>query len=59
MKFFIFLVKIKNIDEIGCNNEILNKRQLQESEVDWAGFMTPIEANERIFFRFKPILSLI
>ena len=39
--------------------ELVDKSNLQLEEVDWAGFLTADEADEKIFYRFKPILDLI
>jgi 8-oxo-dGTP pyrophosphatase MutT (NUDIX family) len=58
-KAYIFIVKIKSLSEIDASNEVLDKSRLQASEVDWAGFMTKEEADNKIFFRFKPLLNLI
>jgi len=58
-KAYIFIVKIKSLSEIDASNEVLDKSRLQASEVDWAGFMTKEEAENKIFFRFKPLLNLI
>ncbi len=58
-KCYIFIVSINSLSEIGIKNEILNKKQLQLSEIDWAGFMTKEEAIDKIFFRFQPLLNMI
>lgn len=58
-KCYVFIAKIKDLSEIGIESEILEKENLQATEVDWAGFMTKEEADEKIFYRFKPILNLI
>lgn len=58
-KCYVFVVKIKELSEIGIELETLKKESLQATEVDWAGFMTKEEADEKIFYRFKPILNLI
>ena len=58
-KVFVFLVKIKSLSEINTRTEILDKSRLQASEVDWSAFMTKKEAEDKIFFRFKPLLNLI
>ena len=58
-KVYIFLVKIKSLSEINSSTEVLDKARLQPSEVDWAGFMTKEEVENKIFFRFKPLLNLI
>jgi 8-oxo-dGTP pyrophosphatase MutT (NUDIX family) len=56
---FVFIVKINSLSEIGLEGEIVPKEQLQASEIDWAGFLTAEEADEKIFYRFKPILDLL
>lgn len=58
-KAYIFIVKIKSLSEIDASSEVLDKSRLQATEVDWAGFMTKEEAENKIFFRFKPLLNLI
>lgn len=58
-KAYIFIVKIKSLSEIDASSEVLDKSRLQAVEVDWAGFMTKEEAENKIFFRFKPLLNLI
>lgn len=58
-KVYVFVARINNLTEIGLNNEILDEKQLQLSEVDWAGFMTKEESERKIFFRFSPLLNLI
>ena len=35
------------------------KSQLQNEEIDWAGFLTKKEAEKRIFWRFKTLLSFL
>jgi len=57
--FFVSNVKINKLSEIGLTSEIVPKEQLQASEIDWAGFLTADEAEEKIFYRFKPILDLL
>lgn len=37
----------------------IDKTKLQKEEVDWAGFLTKEEAEKRIFWRFKPLLTYI
>jgi ADP-ribose pyrophosphatase YjhB (NUDIX family) len=58
-KVYVFVVKIKTLEEINCKSEIIDDSRLQFTEVDWAGFMSSEEASEKIFFRFKPLLNLI
>ena len=57
-KVYVFVVKIKSLSEIDADKEELQKSRLQASEVDWAAFMTKEEAEEKIFFRFKPLFNL-
>ena len=39
-----FLYEISDLSEIGLQTERVPKSQLQQKEVDWAGFMSPNEA---------------
>jgi 8-oxo-dGTP pyrophosphatase MutT (NUDIX family) len=39
-----FLYEISDLNEIGLQTERVPKTQLQQKEVDWAGFMEPDEA---------------
>lgn len=56
-KVFLYKVEIKSLSEVGLNNEIVEESQLQLEEVDWAGFIPKSEIEDKIFWRFKPILS--
>jgi 8-oxo-dGTP pyrophosphatase MutT (NUDIX family) len=58
-KVYLFRVDIKSLSEIGLDSEVIPKEKLQLEEVDWAGFVTKSEVEEKIFWRFKPILSEI
>ena len=45
---------------VGTNQvDKINKENLQLTEVDWAGFLTKEEAQNKIFWRFKSMLDLI
>jgi len=37
----------------------IDKTKLQKEEVDWAGFLSKEEAEKRIFWRFKPLLTYL
>lgn len=58
-KCYIFIVRVNSLSEIGISTEILDSKQLQLSEIDWAGFLTRDEAINKIFFRFQPLLDFI
>jgi len=58
-KCYIFIVKINELSEIGVGSEILDKSQLQATEIDYAKFFTKEEAINKIFFRFQPLLNMI
>jgi ADP-ribose pyrophosphatase YjhB (NUDIX family) len=58
-KVYVYIVKLNSLSEINSESETLRKDQLQAIEVDWAGFMTKEEAENKIFYRFKPLLNLI
>lgn len=53
-RVYYYIVRLDNIE-----NEILPKSQLQLEEIDWAGFLTKEEADDKIFWRFKEFLDLI
>ena len=56
-KVFLYKVKIDSLSEVGLDTEVLDKSKLQLEEVDWAGFVQKSELDEKIFWRFKGILS--
>jgi len=53
-RVYYFIVNLNSIE-----NEIIPKDQLQQEEVDWAGFLNYNEAQDRIFWRFNEILEYI
>jgi 8-oxo-dGTP pyrophosphatase MutT (NUDIX family) len=56
---FIFEYRIKSLQEIGLESEIIPKSQLQIEEIDDARFMNKEEATIRIFHRYAGLLELI
>ena len=55
----MYIVKIDSLSEINATSEVLDIDRLQASEVDYAKFLTKEEAEDLIFFRFKPLLNMI
>ena len=53
----LFLVKIEALEEVGLDNEVVDKRDLQYEEVDWCGFMTKKEAMKHLFWRYKQLVD--
>ena len=53
------MVNINSLSEIGLENEIVPKDQLQIEEVDWAGFLTRDEMIKKSFHRFLPLVELL
>ena len=51
-RVYFYIVELKK--PIG-----IDKTKLQKDEVDWAGFLSKEEAEKRIFWRFKPLLTYI
>lgn len=47
-KISYFLVHIDSLSDIGLSDEIVPKSQLQEEEVDWAGFVSFEEAKVKM-----------
>jgi 8-oxo-dGTP pyrophosphatase MutT (NUDIX family) len=56
-RVYVYIVKIDDLSEIGLKSEIIPTNQLQIAEVDWAGFLDIEEANVKIFYRFKSLLT--
>lgn len=56
---YLYVVKINSLSEIGLESEIVPKKQLQISEVDWAGFLSAEDIKEKGFHRFFPLLDLL
>lgn len=58
-RVYLYAVYIDDISEIGLNSEVIPLKQLQITEVDWAGFLTKEESEPKIFHRVKHLLDLI
>lgn len=58
-KVYLYTLNINNVSEIGLDSEIVPKRKLQITEVDWAGFVSKEEASRRLFHRFIHLLDKI
>ncbi len=58
-KVYLYKVYINDISEIGLREEIIPKKKLQIAEIDWCGFVTKKEAENKIFFRVRHLLELI
>jgi 8-oxo-dGTP pyrophosphatase MutT (NUDIX family) len=58
-RLYLYTVYINDISEIGLESEIVPKEMLQIEELDWVGFLTKQEAEEKIFFRISHLLDLI
>lgn len=54
---WLYTLDIEKLEEISLKSQIVPRSQLQAEEVDWAGFLTPEEAESRIFWRYKSILE--
>lgn len=57
-RVWLYVVNIESLSEIGLSDKLVPKKQLQIEELDWAGFLTPEEAEERLFWRYKAIFTL-
>ncbi len=58
-RLYLYTVYINDLSEIGLESEIIPKEMLQIEELDWAGFLTKQEAEEKIFSRVSHLLDLI
>ena len=50
-----FRVDIDDLSQIGIDNEVIKKGNLQLREIDWAKFVSADEIEGKIFWRFIPI----
>lgn len=58
-KVYLFAVDITSLKDINLETEIVPKKQLQTTEVDWAGFLTKEELLEKSFHRFRFLIDLL
>ena len=58
-KVYLYTVNINSLSEIGLNEEIVPKEQLQLAEVDWAGFLSKTDMEEKCFHRFRSLIDLL
>jgi ADP-ribose pyrophosphatase YjhB (NUDIX family) len=56
---YIFEYAVKDLKEIGLEEEEIPKENLQLEEIDFAKFMEKKEAKEKIFHRYEHLLNLI
>lgn len=56
---YIFEYTVKDLKEIGLEEEEIPKENLQLEEIDYAKFMEKKEAKEKIFHRYEHLLDLI
>lgn len=45
---YYYVVKIDDLSQIGLNDLVIPKNQLQLKEIDWAGFLSIDEINKRV-----------
>jgi ADP-ribose pyrophosphatase YjhB (NUDIX family) len=58
-KVYLFTVNIKTLSELNLQSEIIPQKQLQLSEIDWAGFLDKEQLIKKIFPRFNNLINLI
>lgn len=58
-KVYLYQINIDSLEDLGLTSDVVDKSQLQLEEVDWAGFISKSDVEEKIFWRFKPILNEI
>jgi len=54
---YIFELTINDLSDIGMTSDIIDRNQLQLSEIDWCGFVKRKEAHKRIFWRFEHLID--
>jgi 8-oxo-dGTP pyrophosphatase MutT (NUDIX family) len=55
----LYIHRINHLSEIGLELEIIPQIQLQQSEIDWCGFLTKEEASIKIFPKQISILNFL
>lgn len=58
-RLYLYTVHIDKLSDIGLTDFVIPEGNLQIEEVDWAGFLTKEEADDRIFYRCKHLLDII
>ena len=58
-RLYLYTVYIEDISEVGLETEIVPIENLQIEELDWCGFLTKEEAQDKIFSRVEHLLDLI
>ena len=58
-KVYYYVVYINDLSEIGLKDIRVPKEQLQDEEIDWAGFLTEDESSDKLFWRYENIYSHI
>lgn len=58
-KVYLYIVRISDVSEVGLHDEVINKDNLQLEEIDWCGFLTKREAQQKIFHRVSHLLDLV
>lgn len=54
---WLYTLHIEDLSEIGLSSDVVPKEQLQEEELDWAGFLSETEADKKLFWRYKSIFD--
>lgn len=63
-ELYFYIVEIKDVDEIGLKSEVVNKNFFKPSkegilEIDWAGFITFLEARKRASRPMQKLLDIV
>lgn len=56
-KVYLFQININSLQDVGMVDEVIDKNNLQLSEVDWCGFVDKNDINDKIFWRFKNVID--
>lgn len=58
-RVYLYIVHISSTSQIGLENEVLDKSNLQLTEIDWAGFLNKEELKPKVFHRFWHLIDSI
>lgn len=56
---YCYIVRIEKLADIGMKEEVVPKEQLQQDEIDWAGFVDFNDARERILSKQVDLLGFL
>lgn len=56
-QFVVYVLHIKEYSEIGLHSAVVDKKQLQPEEVDWAGFLKIDDVRKKLYYKQLGVLD--